>query len=81
MIPPGDQAYLATRQITSSLVDKIKERQQGDSKLTKIIKKVEEGSIQDFVVKDRVLRFGNHLCVSNDTGLEKELQNNHTILL
>ena len=72
MIPPGDH-YLATLQITSSLVDKIKERQQGDPELMTIIKKVEEGSVQDFIIKDGVLRFGNRLCVPNDAGSQKEL--------
>jgi len=37
MISPADQPYLATLQVTSSLVDKIKERQQGDPELMKII--------------------------------------------
>ena len=45
MILPSEQVHLAALQITSFVVDKIKEGQRGDPKLVKIIKKVEEGSI------------------------------------
>ena len=38
-----------------------------------MIKKVEEGSIQDFAIKNGVLRFRNRLYVPNDSGLKKEL--------
>ena len=38
-----------------------------------MIKKVGEGSIQDFAIKNRVLRFRNRLYVPNDSGLKKEL--------
>jgi len=55
-------------------VDKIKEGQQGDSELVKMIKKVEEGTIQDFIIKDGVLKFRNRLCVPNHPGLKKELR-------
>ena len=54
-------------------MDKIKEDQWDYPKLIKIIKKVEEGSIQDFVVKDGVLKFRAHLCIPNDSELKKEL--------
>ena len=54
-------------------MDKIKEGQQDDSELIKIIKNVEEGSIQDFAIKNGVLKFRNHLCISNDSELKKEL--------
>ena len=53
-------------------MDKIKEGQQDDSELIKIIKNVEEGSIQDFAIKNGVLKFRNHLCISNDSELKKE---------
>jgi len=73
MIFPGEQVHLAALQITSSIVDTIKEGQRGDPELVKIIKKVEEGSIQDFAIKNGVLRFRNCLYVPNDSGLKKEL--------
>jgi len=34
---------------------------------------VEEGSGQDFAIKEGVLRFRGHLCIPNDTALRKEL--------
>jgi len=45
VILPSEQTHLVALQIASSIVDKIKEGQQDDPKLVKIIKKVEEGSI------------------------------------
>jgi len=44
-------------------VDKIKEGQQQDPKLLKLSKKVEEGSIRDFTLKEGALRFRDRLCV------------------
>ena len=54
---------MATLQITSSIVDKIKEGQQQDPELLKPSKKVEEGSIKDFTLKEGALRFRDRLCV------------------
>ena len=39
----------------------------------KLVKKLQEGSIQDFSFKDGVLWFQNCLCVPNDPKLQKEL--------
>ena len=69
IILPNEQVHLATLQITSSVVNKFKEGQRGDPELVKIIKKVEEGSIQNFAVKNGVLRFKGRLCIPNDTAL------------
>ena len=73
VILPSEQTHLTALQIASFIVDKIKEGQQDEPELVKIIKKVEEGSIQDFPVKDEVLKFRNRLCVPNDFELKKEL--------
>ena len=60
-------------QTTSSIVDRIKKRQQDDPKSVKLVKKVEEGSTKDYSVKDGVLWFRNRLCVPNNPKLKKEL--------
>jgi len=64
---------LAALQITSSIVERIKQGQQDDLELRKMIKKVEEGSVPEFAIKDGILKFRNRLCVSNDPELRKEL--------
>ena len=69
----GDSTSLATLQITSSIVDKIKEGQQEDPELLKLSKKVEEGSIQDFTLKEGLLRYRGRLCAPRNAQLKKEL--------
>jgi len=54
-------------------VDKIKEGKQEDPELLKLSKKLEEGSIQDFTLKQGVLRFRDRLCVPKNAELRKEL--------
>ena len=56
-------------------MDKIKEGQQKDLELLKLSKKVEEGSTLDFILKEGVLRYRGHLCVSKTDELRKELLN------
>jgi len=73
IVLPSQQIHLAALQITSSVVQMIKEGQQDDLELRKMIKKVEEGPIQDFTIKDGVLKFRNHLCMPNHPELKKEL--------
>ena len=68
-----EQIQLATLQIASSIVDNIKKHQQDDLGLAKLIKKVEEGFNQNFLLKDGVLWFQNRLCVPNNLELKKEL--------
>ena len=60
-------------QIASSIVKKIKKHQGDDPELVKLVKKLEEGSNQDFSFKDGVLWFRSRLCVPNDLELKKEL--------
>jgi len=45
------------------LYDEIKESQQGDSQLMKIREKVQKGGLQEFNIKDDMLRFEHRLCV------------------
>ena len=45
------------------LYDEIKESQQGDSQLMKIWEKVQKGGLQEFNIKDDMLRFEHRLCV------------------
>ena len=59
--------------ITSSTVERIKQGQQDDSELRKMIQKVEEGPIPEFTIKDGILKFRNRLCVPNNPELRKEL--------
>jgi len=51
VILPRDSASLATLQISSSIVDKIKEGQQKDPELLKLRKKVEEGSTRTLLLR------------------------------
>jgi len=75
---PGEQAHLAALQVTSTIVDKIKEGQQGDLEMARMIKKVEEGTIHDFTIKDGVLKFRNRLCLPSHPGLKNEfLKHSH----
>jgi len=73
IVLPGEQTHLAALQVTSAIVDKIKASQQDDPELVKIIRKVEEGTTPDFIVRDGVLKFRNHLCVPSHPELKKEL--------
>ena len=63
IVLPSQQIHLTALQITSSIVERIKEGQQDDLELRKMIKKVKEGPIQDFTIKDGVLKFKNRLCM------------------
>ena len=73
IVLPSQQIHLAALQITSSIVERIKEGQQDDLELRKTIKKVEEGSVQDFTIKDGILKFRNRLRVPNHPEMKKEL--------
>ena len=54
-------------------MDEIKKHQQDDPELVKLIRKVKEGSTQDFSIKNGVLWFRNRFCVPNDSALKKKL--------
>jgi len=69
----GASASLAALQVTSSILDKIKEGQQKDPELMKLSQKVKEGSSPDFTLKEGVLRCRGHLCVPKIDELRKEL--------
>ena len=63
VIFPGNSASLAALQISSFIVDKIKEGQQKDPELLKLSKKVEEGFTPDFTLKEGVIMYRGRLCV------------------
>ena len=73
MVLPGQEPRLAALQITSSIVERIKQGQQDDSELRKMMKKVEEGSVPELTIKDGILKFRNRLCVPKNPELRKEL--------
>jgi len=64
---------LAALQISSSIVDKIKEGQQKGSELVKLSQKVEGESTPEFTLKEGVLRFRGRLCVPKIDKLREEL--------
>jgi len=67
IVLPCQQPHLAALQITSPLVERIKQGQQGDAELRKMIEKVEGGSVPEFTTKDGILKFKNRLCVPNNS--------------
>jgi len=73
MVLPGQEPRLAALQITSSIVERIKQGQQDDSELRKMMKMVEEGSVPELTIKDGILKFRNRLCVPKNPELRKEL--------
>ena len=60
-------------QISSPLVEQIKQCQKDDPELKKIIKGVKEGKNKEFSIQNEVLWYGNRLCVPNITAFKKEL--------
>ena len=74
-IVTGDsQSYLASLSVQPTLIDKIKAAQSGDPQLFKIMEQVRGGSRFDFSISDDgVLRFGNSLCVPNDSLIKREI--------
>ena len=70
---PTEQTYLATLQVTSTIVDRIKADQQDDLELCKLIQQVREGIIPDFSLQDGTLKFRGRLCVPNHPSLKWEL--------
>jgi len=81
VILPSKQAQLVALQVASPLITKIKECQTTDPEFKKLVKKVEEGSIQDFTCKEGALWYRNRLCVPSVTELKRELLKEAMILL
>jgi len=55
-----------------NLYDKIKEAQQRDAQIRKIIKKVQEGELKKFQIEDDVLRFRRRLCMPDVAEIKEE---------
>ena len=53
IVLPSQQPHLGALQITSSLVERIKQGQQDGAELRKMMKKVEKGSVPEFTTKRR----------------------------
>ena len=73
VVPPWNQNYLVALQVTSPLIEQIKQNHKEDPKIMKIGKGLEEGRIKEFQVQNNVLRYGNKLCVPNVLDLKKQL--------
>jgi len=73
VILPAGQSHLVALQVTSHVVDIIKERQKDDPELVKFSKKVEEGKGEDFSLRNGVFLFQDRLCVPDIPDLKKEL--------
>jgi len=63
VILPAKESHLATVQVTSPMVDRIKECQKGEPKLMKLSKRVDEVMGPEFSLRKGVLWFWDHLCV------------------
>ena len=64
VIDPSNAKYQLNQvSIQFDLYDKIKEAQQGDAQIRKIMKEVLEGELKEFKIEDDVLRFRCRLCV------------------
>ena len=60
----------------STLLDRIKKTQKGDSEVQKWVEKVQKGEKFDFNLgTDGMLKFRNRLMVPKDEGLKKEILN------
>jgi len=73
IVLPSEQAQLAALRVTSPLVARIKDCQKNDPELQKLMNIVEAGTTQDFICKEGVLWYRNHLCVPNISELKREL--------
>ena len=71
--PSNSKHQLNQVSIQFNLYDKIKEAQQGDTQIKKIMKKVQEGELKEFQIEGDVLRFGRRLCVPDVTEIKEEI--------
>jgi len=60
VVLPTDQSQLTALQITLPLVERIKERQKENVELVKLFKRVDEGKVQEFSLKNALLWFQDH---------------------
>jgi len=59
--------------IQISLYDKIKEAQQEDTQIKKMMKKVQEGELKEFHIEGDVLKLGHRLCVPEVATIKEEI--------
>jgi len=67
------QSQLATLQVTSPLIERIKEQKKEDPELVKLSKRAKEGKGKEFSLKNGVLWFRDRLCTPDAPKLEREL--------
>ena len=74
VIDPSNTKYQLNQvSIQFDLYDKIKEAQQRDTQIRKVMKKVQEGELKEFQIEDDVLRFGRRLCVPDVAEIKEEI--------
>ena len=61
--------------IQFDLYDNIKEAQQRDAQIRKIMQKVLEGELKEFKIEDNVLKFRRRLCVPDVAEIKEEIMN------
>jgi len=74
VIEPSNAKYQLNQvSIQYDLYDKIKEAQQRDAQIRKIMKKVQEGELKKFQIEDDVLRFRCRICMPDVAELKEEI--------
>jgi len=78
---PGEvTSWVNQVSVQYDLYDRIKEMQQKDDEIRKILEKVQGRKIQGFTYDEGVLNFGHRICVPQDTRLKEEIlsETHHT---
>ena len=74
VINPSNAKYQLNQvNIQFDLYDKIKETQQRDTQIRKVMKKVQEEELKEFQIEDDVLRFRRRLCVPDVVEIKEEI--------
>ena len=74
VIDPSNAMYQLNQvSIQFDLYDKIKEAQQTDAQIRKIMKRVQEGELKEFQIEDNVLRFRRKLWMPDVAEIKEEI--------
>ena len=74
VIDPSNAKYQLNQvSIQFDLYDKIKEAQQRDAQIRKIMKKVLEGELKEFKIEDNILKFRHKLYVPDVAEIKEEI--------
>ena len=71
--PSNAKCQLNQVSIQFDLYDKIKEAQQRNAQIRKIMQKVLEEELKEFKIEDNVLKFRHRLCVPDVTEIKEEI--------